>query len=275
MNGIRATKWLFELYFGRGAVKGIVVKSFVHLGELVASIHFGLARDTSGLPKYINGVLGVGLPGESIFPPSFPLARPALDAFKIEMFSLFLSEYLKRETSLFMIGLPHASTYTGSITYETIHSPKASKWSITMDSIWIQNKELKLSVGLSESVIDSGTSYIVLPTSIVLELAARLNINDTVNMRVDCNLKTTGPPIKFKTASGRVFSIPSSSYVISLPSRNDCELAIESHSHPFIVLGATFLRQYVSVYDLPRKRIGFAEAVHNCPSGHCNSCQIC
>ncbi|KAJ3181522.1 hypothetical protein HDU87_001132 [Geranomyces variabilis] len=146
-------------------------------------------------------------------------------------------------------------------------------WNIIVDEIQIGNTVINTADdNIADFILDSGTSFIALPSSIVDQLVkltnARLTSSSTVNggYACSCEYRNTAPPLSF-TIGGKVYTLNSTEWIGDDPNKvevggTECFLEIyESPDSPQI-LGGPFLRKFYSVYDFDNSRTGLATAVH-------------
>ncbi|KAJ3002105.1 Vacuolar protease A, partial [Thoreauomyces humboldtii] len=127
--------------------------------------------------------------------------------------------------------------------------------------------------GDSEYVLDSGTSFLSLPTALVSHLVAATNATLTstslVNggYAVDCSHRTSAPDLSF-TVGGKDYTFESHEWIGYDPRQvevggTDCFLEVydggDGSVYPYI-LGGTFMRKFYSIYDFDGLRTGLARA---------------
>ena len=92
-------------------------------------------------------------------------------------------------------------------------------------------------------------------------------------MTLPCDQAASLPPLTF-VLGGVPFTLTGPQYVleISMFGKSTCLLGVQGMdvpppAGPLWILGDLFLTQYVSVFDMGKDRVGFAEAVHTPPAG--------
>lgn len=109
-----------------------------------------------------------------------------------------------------------------------------------------------------KAVIDSGTSVIVGPKSIVDPLIAGITVND------DCSGVENLPNLTW-TIDGLDYTLTPDDYVLSVESGGDreCVLGVIAGEFPpnfnYFILGDSFMRKYYSYFDKKNNRVGFIE----------------
>ncbi|KAJ3300976.1 hypothetical protein HDU76_005932 [Blyttiomyces sp. JEL0837] len=77
---------------------------------------------------------------------------------------------------------------------------------------------------------------------------------------VDCGLLKTGPDVKL-SFGGHVFTLSPESYIFQDTASGVCT-ALFVNTPGTLLLGAPFLIEYYSLYDISNSRFGFAKAIH-------------
>jgi cathepsin D len=114
-------------------------------------------------------------------------------------------------------------------------------------------------------VVDSGTSVITGPSSIINPLM------DRINATLDCSNVDSLPPLAFVIA-GRTFTLTADQYVIRINTPGQqppvqCQTGVMAMDMDGLwILGDTFMRSYFSIFDRDQNRVGFATANPNPPA---------
>lgn len=107
-----------------------------------------------------------------------------------------------------------------------------------------------------KAVIDSGTSVLVGPNTLVKPLIKGITVNE------DCSNLNSLPDIAFYI-DGLEYALTPSDYVLSVTqgSETQCVLAVMGQDFPagfnYFILGDTFMRKYYSFFDKNNNRVGF------------------
>ncbi|KAG5441198.1 Pepsin A, partial [Clonorchis sinensis] len=109
--------------------------------------------------------------------------------------------------------------------------------------------------------MDTGTLMLVCPERVLRSLSRHLGVNLLRTQRVDCKMARRFPPIYFILDKFQL-EFPPSFYIdrhFIMP-RAECFLNFKALPHPddTWIFGASFLRQFYTVFDKAEKRIGFA-----------------
>jgi len=124
---------------------------------------------------------------------------------------------------------------------------------ITKGSVEIQG------VAGYKAVIDSGTSVIVGPNTLVAPLIEGITVNS------DCSGVDALPDITF-TIDDTDYVLQAKDYVLSVTDQDqtECVLGIMGQDFPakfdYFILGDSFMRKYYSHFDKNNNRVGFAVA---------------
>ncbi|KAI8588042.1 aspartic peptidase domain-containing protein [Geranomyces variabilis] len=146
-------------------------------------------------------------------------------------------------------------------------------WNIIVDEIKIGNTVINTAdENIADFILDSGTSFIALPSSVVDQLVkltnARLTSASTLNggYACDCKYRNSAPPLSF-TIGGKSYELSSTEWIGDDPNKvevggTECFLEIYSSPDSPQILGGPFLRKFYSVYDFDNSRTGLAKAIH-------------
>jgi cathepsin D len=110
-----------------------------------------------------------------------------------------------------------------------------------------------------KAVIDSGTSVLVGPNTLVKPLIEGITVND------DCSGIESLPTITFEI-DGVAYPLTYNDYVLRVNQggSDECVLAIMGQDFPtgfnYFILGDSFMRRYYSYFDKKNNRVGFIDA---------------
>ncbi|KHJ86578.1 hypothetical protein OESDEN_13666 [Oesophagostomum dentatum] len=119
-----------------------------------------------------------------------------------------------------------------------------------------------------QALVDTGSSYIGVPASVMSEIAritgAKFNSKLDVYV-VPCSRMWTLPNLVFQLNNIQ-YTIPSAQYIIDMDLGDKCALTFYSMKYDkFLgiswILGAPFIRTFCTIFDYGERRIGFAVAI--------------
>jgi len=109
-----------------------------------------------------------------------------------------------------------------------------------------------------KGVVDSGTSVIVGPSSVVNSLTKG------IGSQPDCDKISTFPNFVF-TIGGHEYSLTPDQYIlkITVAGKSQCQLGVMALDTPenVFILGDSFIKAYYTHFDVANRRVGFAKAV--------------
>ena len=262
------TKKVKHLSFNAGNATSVISHADVMLGDIeISDFYFLYAQQQvffKAKAQYPydfdigDGIIGLCAGNQSVDALPYP---SFLDSANIQKFNLYLTN--GRVPSEFSVGEPDINKFTGEMGFENVVDDR-NFWEIQMTGVGTSSKRLILTV--KETIIDSGTPFIMLSLTACHQINTMIGatINRQINAYViNCASALSAPPLEFTMASGSVYSIPASIYIITHGEM--CISAISWYSEQSAtgkrnILGATFLRAMFSHFDRSGKRIGFASA---------------
>merc|ERR1740121_2475006 len=131
-------------------------------------------------------------------------------------------------------------------------------WQGQIQDITINNKKQHLCSDCQVAV-DTGTSQLAGPTSVINDLSQRLDVKS------DCSNYQKLPKLGFVVGE-HILNLSPADYVDKGP--DGCEVSlmpldVPPPNGPLFIFGDPFLRKYYTAYDRASNRVGFAEARHN------------
>ncbi|RKF63699.1 Vacuolar protease A [Erysiphe neolycopersici] len=252
-----------NIQYNSGILSGIVSQDVVSIGDLV--IKDQLFAEVEKVPgrsfafDRFDGVLGLGFDTSSvndITPPFYNMVNQRL--IDESVFSIFLSE--KEDGSEVVFGGVDSNHYTGNITRLPLRS--RDKWEVKLDGLSFG--DLYLPFYEAEAILDSGSSFIELPSSTSSMLNGLIGAESDYNdeFEVDCSRRQQLPNISFKLC-GLDFEITPYDYI--LETQGSCTSVfkgIERYTpgRSTVTLGYPFLRKWYSIYDMGNANVGLAAA---------------
>ncbi|KAF1314343.1 Aspartic protease, partial [Globisporangium splendens] len=251
----------FAIQYGSGPVSGTVSKDTLRVGSLtVANQAFAEITVTSGLGSLystgkFDGILGLAF--DSISENNLPTPFGTLvnnGALDEPVFAFYLGKTDGGAGELTFGGID-SSRYTGDITYVPV--TQKTYWSVNLDSVGVNGQQF---TGVTDAIVDSGTSFIYGPASTIDSLASQ--VGATAYSDGDYVLDCGGsyPDVTF-TVSGNTFTLTQDDYTFQ--DGSTCVFAFVGSDDQWI-LGDVFMRKYYTVFDWGTStraaRVGFALA---------------
>ncbi|GAB9477892.1 Aspartic protease, partial [Globisporangium polare] len=216
---------------------------------------------TSGLGSLyssgkFDGILGLGFDSlaENGIPTPFGqlVKNGVLDS---PVFAFYLGKTDGAAGELSFGGID-STRYTGALTYVPVTD--ASYWTVQLDSLAVKTTKL---TSVKTAIVDSGTSFIVGPTSQVASLAKAVGATSIGGGEYSLSCSGSYPDLTF-TISGKVFTLTQKDYTFQ--DGTTCLFAFSASSENLWILGDVFMRKYYTVFDwgsTGSPRVGFALAV--------------
>eukprot|EP00455_Lapot_gusevi_P028286 TRINITY_DN3011_c0_g1_i14.p1 TRINITY_DN3011_c0_g1~~TRINITY_DN3011_c0_g1_i14.p1 ORF type:complete len:394 (-),score=165.28 TRINITY_DN3011_c0_g1_i14:141-1322(-) len=261
-----------NLPYGSGTCSGFLSQDTTIFGGLTVPAQvFGEITDEPGdvwSQAPFDGILGLGYPAisaDSVTPVFDTMMNNKL--FTQNVFAFYLSTTTSPnpvQTAVLTLGGTNSKYYTGDFVWAPV--TQQSYWMISVDDVLVGGKSLNACKGWFSSscsmIVDSGTSLITGPSSVINPLLSQLNVSS------DCSNIHQLPPLSF-SISGHNMTLTPDQYVIELSStdaqgRNvvQCQIGIMALDQLGMwILGDTFMRAYYTVFDRDQNRVGFAQAV--------------
>jgi hypothetical protein len=247
------------IVFGTGEIWGRCIQDKVCIGATCITASFISATFETKSPFEsftFDGVLGLSL-------------LPMSQGKHFNMVQRLDTEQALHQT-LFSVFLSDSDLEESEITFGTIRPEKMASelvwvpvardtgyWEVQITDITIDNHPQELCSDCYVAV-DTGTSELAGPSSVIATLAARLNV------LVDCSNFDKLPRLGF-LIGGSILNLEPNDYIDV--SRDGCQVSlmhldVPPPKGPLFVFGIPFLQKYYTVYDGVNKQVGFAEARH-------------
>ncbi|KAL1872235.1 hypothetical protein Plec18167_006838 [Paecilomyces lecythidis] len=272
---ITSNSW--NVGYGSGKVNGVLASDKVSFAGFDFTMTFGWAKETSDdfLQYPFDGILGLGRSDDSqIGTKSFMDAVSDAKLLKsnIVAFSLQRASDGAKDGEI-SFGDVDQNKFSGDITY-TNTTGDSSFWQIPLDDASVDGKGLGLN-GRS-AIIDSGTSYILIPPDDASALHALIpgSSPSGENFVIPCS-SNNSVAITF---SGATYAISPKDYVGS-PTDNtgkSCMSNIIGHTtfgDTTWLVGDVFMKNVYSVFDYDGNRVGFANRADETPSNSTSTTQ--
>lgn len=256
---------IFNIMYGSGPVSGFESDDVVQIGDqTIRRQVFAQITNASGLGLAFDiapweGIMGLAWPSISVTratPVFFNLISQNPNMQKV--FSIALPD-ASGTNGVLDIGGIDSTHYTGDLV--NVSLTEETYWQSTFASLKVGNTEVISST--TRMVVDSGTSLIVGPTSIVASIATQLGATQLMPGRytVSCLSVPFLPTIQFNVG-GTEWSLTPSDYIIN-DEDVECLLGIAGMDLPepitgLWILGDVFMRKVFTVFDVENKQVRLA-----------------
>mmetsp|Transcript_484 Transcript_484/g.1571 ORF Transcript_484/g.1571 Transcript_484/m.1571 type:complete len:419 (+) Transcript_484:112-1368(+) len=254
-----APRDLITVTFGTGEISGLFVQDEVCIGLLCSTMRFvGATEETDDPFSSFNfdGVLGLALP-QMAQGPEFSVMDQmvANKALKHPVFSVFLADS-DAEGSEITFGDVKPEHMASAMVWHPV-SRDTGYWQGQIQDITINNEVQSLCADCQVAV-DTGTSQLAGPTSVINELSRRLNVKG------DCSNYDSMPMLGF-VLGDHILNLRPEDYIDK--GSEGCEVSlmpldVPPPNGPLFILGDPFLRIFYTAYDRGTNKVGFAAARH-------------
>lgn len=245
----------FKITYGSGSIDGYVSQDTAKLGDASApAFGFGEVNSVSGvafLASQMSGILGLAYNTISVDKlPTFVDQSDLTD----KSFSFVLREN-PEQSYMTMPGYDQQIVGDNQFTFHNVVEERY--YSLKLDSI--AQGSTKIASDGFKAVIDSGTSVIVGPKTLVEPLIAGITVND------DCSGVDQLPNLTW-TIDGLDYVLTPNDYVLTVVQGTDkeCVLGVIAGDFPanfnYFILGDSFMRKYYSFFDKQNNRVGFIDS---------------
>ncbi|KAK3397028.1 aspartic peptidase domain-containing protein [Sordaria brevicollis] len=248
----------FRLAYGTGAVAGTLARDSVSLAGISIDMSFGLANETSSDFTHFafDGILGLDMAVGSTDGFITELVKQKVLQSNIFAVTLGRASDPNNEGQI-TFGAVDSTKYKGDITYTDLAKDNKGAWVIPIDGFGFGGK--KVTLNGRTTYIDTGTSFAFGPQSDVTALHKLIPGSTTVD-EVTWYVPCSDSPIEV-TFSGVTYKISSKDWQAG--SGTSCRSNI--YGREVVaggwLLGDVFLKNVYSVFDVDKKRIGFATKV--------------
>lgn len=234
-------------------LENATVESATHVDPL-------MAEDTS-----MSGVFGLAynMPSDTT-----PKQKTVLSSLAPRLnSSLFTADLKFHGDGEYEFGYINKSKYAGELYYAPLNDG-AKYWSLNF-TMYKSNNENVWVAQDHEAIVDTGTSLLLLPNSIVWDYYSNVpgSSSDDPGMVIPCDSKLPPLHIAFGHTEDSKFTIPGEylNYA-QLPEQgaNSCLGGIQfQDDSPFSILGDVFLKAVFTVFDTGNGRLGFGAKPFN------------
>ncbi|NXI65653.1 PEPA protein, partial [Anseranas semipalmata] len=260
----RATGRPVSIQYGTGSVTGVLAYDTVCVGNIRVS------NQTIGLSKMEPGSFLTYSPFDGILGLAFPSiassgAVPIFDNMMSQglvamgLFSIYLSSE-STTGSFVMFGGIDSSCFSGRLRWIPLSAE--TYWQIAVDRITMRGRVIACPRGC-QAVVDSGTTLLAGPLRAIAAIQRCIGAREDASGQyvISCRAKKSLPDIVF-VIRGTKFPVPAKAY-LQQTRLGYCKSGFEGTAAPaqlaeLWILGEVFLRQYYSVFDRARGRVGLA-----------------
>ncbi|TLD18880.1 acid protease [Venturia nashicola] len=255
----------FSVAYGTGSVKGVQGTDTVKLGAMSASLTFGLAESVSDefLSYPMDGILGLGRPetlnsdATGVKAPSLLDALVSQKVIRSKQFGMALwrSADGGKNDGEINFGSPDSNRYDGDLNYITAVKSTNGFWEIPMADSGVDGT--KLGITGRTAIIDSGTSFILMPQDDAAKLHKAIpnSSQNEESFTVPCDSKN-----KMQIVFGTVTYDISPKDYIGKPSGSGCASNIvgrQVFGPKQWLVGDVFMKNVYTVFDYDQQRVGF------------------
>jgi pepsin A len=245
-----------EITFGTGRISGDFYRDRLCVGDsLCFDANFIAATEETAEPfseTPFDGIMGLGFKDLSMGD-GFNIVDDMNGAGQLPqgMFSVYLSDEGESEITF---GGFRPELLGSEIVWSNVKIE--SYWQVGIDDIALNNKPSGLCEGGCQVAVDTGTSMLAGPTSLVDQM------QDRVGAKSDCSNFDSLPKLGF-IIGDTVLNLQPDDYMDK--SDGECSfslmaLDVPPPKGPLFIFGDPFLRRFVTVYDRSGPRVGFAMA---------------
>lgn len=259
----------YSIMYGSGPCSGVMESDVATVqGMVVKNQPFAMVTNASGLGMAFAAAQWDGIAG---------LAWPSIAVNgATPVFTNMIAQYPNMQ-QVFAFYLPNDDTKSGELTFGSYDTTKFTGelvtvplthefyWMTQLDGFALGNKVFTTNAG---AVIDSGTSTLTGPSSVVAQIGAMLNATQLLPGRflVNCAAVPNLPPISIKIG-GKTWVLEGKDYIINVEGV-ECMLGmmgldIDTRFGELWIMGDVFMRKVYTVFDYKNKAVRFAYANHN------------
>jgi hypothetical protein len=249
----------FAITYGSGSISGTVSEDVSNLGGADATIGFGEITSVSGLAFYasqMSGILGLAYDTISVdHIPTFVDSSNLSD----KSFAFYLHE---NPDASYMTIPGYDNEAVGNQEFQFHNVVEEKYYSLNLTGL--RQGDTVIPSNNFKAVIDSGTSVLVGPKTLVDPLIKGITVNE------DCTGLDALPAITFQI-DNIDYTLTPKDYVLAVTQggQTQCVLAVMGQDFPsgfdYFILGDTFMRKFYSYFDKKNNRVGFlaAEKLHH------------
>eukprot|EP00928_Gymnodinium_smaydae_P087280 TRINITY_DN71559_c0_g1_i1.p1 TRINITY_DN71559_c0_g1~~TRINITY_DN71559_c0_g1_i1.p1 ORF type:complete len:451 (+),score=132.38 TRINITY_DN71559_c0_g1_i1:62-1414(+) len=248
-----------KITFGTGQITGDCNRDRICIGSSCTDVDFIASVDESDQPFAafsFDGVLGLAFDNMAQGEQFSVMSRLVSDkALQQPIFSVFFSSSDTETSEITFGGVQPAHMEAEPFWVDV--SGTSGYWEVRIDDIAFNDEPQHICEDCKVAV-DTGTSMLAGPTSVIGDLRAKLG--DAMSR---CEGLQAFPKLGF-LIGGRVLNLMAEDYVNvdEHCALSFMDLDVPPPKGPLFVFGIPFLTRFYTIYDLANKRVGFSVAKH-------------
>jgi len=265
----RANGTKFAIQYGSGSLEGVLASDIFEVGGLKSRVTFGEATKEPGITfkeAKFDGLCGLGFQSiavDGVVPPFIQFHHDGL--LTDYVFAFYLQSVAGKADGQLVLGGTDSKHYTGTLWYTPLINE--TYWMIAIDGATMKGETVST---VKKAIVDSGTSTLAGPPADVRKIAEAVGAKAVIpgkEYTVDCSANL--PDLVFTLGAGKEkkeFTISGDTWKIEA-GQGECLMGIigleipAADGGPFWILGDVFMRDWYSVFDMGKKRMGFAQVV--------------
>lgn len=225
-----------------------------------------------------DGVLGLGLEALTLSPEFSFFGQLSKQASMQPIFSVFLSQHDGHDSMISFGG--YEQKFAGTdVVWAPVAMSELGYWQVQLKSVKVNGQALPdCEDGSCRAILDTGTSLLGVPRQAVRSmhrmLARPVPEEEQETSAIDCR-RLPGSPLEFDVGETVVSLLPEdysrpTPFNMTIPNQNKWRLFCRSLLLPVemaaplgpkvFIWGEPVLRRYYTIYDVSKKRVGFALA---------------
>jgi hypothetical protein len=285
---LKETSSPFNVSYGSGDVNGVIATETVSMaGFTTTEQYFGLVEETistdstSGsttlLDAPLSGIMGLAWLFLSVAAPTTVpwWQRLAESTWTDKRFAFFMKRFrwdnnatrVEEDGGEVVFGGVNSSMYTGDINYIDIAKSDQDYWRIPVDAVTVNGKNMDYSTSASSAVIDTGTTMIAGPPTLVAKVYSSIPKARAISNMQGYYAYPCSTNIEFTmTFGGVTYTVDNEDFNMGpidtagtycLGSLFDFEPRLTSPVR--WIVGAAFLKNVYSIYRYDPSAVGFAQ----------------
>jgi hypothetical protein len=261
----------FQIMYGSGPVAGYYSKdNFAFAGLELTDFSFAEINELSGLGQAyagspMDGILGMAFSSISVGGVPAPMdALVTSGALQVPTFAFYLGGGSNGVNSELVFGGVDEKHYTGDFKYVDLNAE--TYWQVRLHDVKA-NGESVLGLLAANAIVDSGTSLLAGPGSVIAKMMQKLGAQATQQGLYVASCSDTTSTVtfnlggKFPGHAGTDFELTIQDLTLEKQG-DECLLGVQPTppGAPWI-LGDVFMRKYYVNFDWGNKRMGFATSV--------------